>query len=86
MEETKIFSLEKHIEKKEKETEGKQKKTKPKNIVYHYINPDELNIKDFELGKSLGEGLYGRVYIARHKKTNFICALKIITKSELPDL
>jgi serine/threonine protein kinase len=38
----------------------------------------KLTINDFEQIKDLGSGKYGHVYLTREKKTNFICALKII--------
>ena len=48
------------------------------------FNPrPDFKIEDFEILKFCGEGVFGSVYIARHKKTNFICALKKILKSSL---
>lgn len=38
---------------------------------------------DFELGHPLGKGKFGRVYIAREKKTKYMLAMKILFKSEL---
>ncbi|KAL8179568.1 UNVERIFIED_CONTAM: hypothetical protein K2H54_068408 [Gekko kuhli] len=40
-------------------------------------------ISDFEIGKPLGKGRFGAVYLARHKKTHFILALKVIFKSAM---
>jgi len=37
----------------------------------------------FEIGKPLGKGKFGRVYLARDRTTNFICALKVLHKTEL---
>lgn len=37
----------------------------------------------FEIGKPLGKGKFGRVYLAREREHNFICALKVLHKSEL---
>lgn len=39
--------------------------------------------RDFELGKRLGKGKFGRVYCVREKKTGFVCALKVMSKSEI---
>lgn len=37
----------------------------------------------FEIGKPLGKGKFGRVYLAKEKSTGFVCALKVLHKSEL---
>jgi aurora kinase C len=36
-----------------------------------------FKIDDFEFGRPLGKGAFGIVYLARLKKTKFICALKV---------
>lgn len=41
-----------------------------------------LTAHDFEVGGTLGHGKYGRVYLARHLQTNYVCALKIISKAQ----
>ena len=38
----------------------------------------------FEIGKPLGKGKFGRVYLVRERETGFVCALKVLHKSELP--
>ena len=38
---------------------------------------------DFKIGKLLGEGKFGKVYLAIHLKTNFVCALKKINISTI---
>ncbi|XP_044258158.1 aurora kinase C-like [Tribolium madens] len=49
-----------------------------------YANPDyEWSLNDFELGRRLGRGKFGRVFIAREKKTGFIVALKTLMKKEI---
>lgn len=47
-----------------------------------------LSIKNFhlgmfEIGRPLGKGKFGRVYLARERTSGFICALKVLHKSEL---
>jgi aurora kinase len=37
----------------------------------------------FEIGKPLGKGKFGRVYLAKERATGFVCALKVLHKSEL---
>ena len=41
----------------------------------------EWTIDDFEIGKQLGRGKFGHVYVAREKKSKFIVALKILYKN-----
>lgn len=40
-------------------------------------------INDFEIGKALGRGKFGQVYLAREKKSKFIVALKVMQKDQL---
>jgi len=37
----------------------------------------------FEIGKALGKGKFGCVYLARERTHGFTCALKVLHKSEL---
>ena len=42
------------------------------------LSDDRLfDVDDFEFGRPLGKGAFGIVYLARLKKTKFICALKV---------
>jgi aurora kinase len=41
------------------------------------------SLSDFDIGKPLGNGKFGKVYLAREKKTHFIVALKVLYKSQL---
>ncbi|KAF2774540.1 kinase-like protein [Teratosphaeria nubilosa] len=45
--------------------------------------PKQFHLGMFEIGKPLGKGKFGRVYLARERSTHFICALKVLHKSEL---
>jgi len=40
-------------------------------------------LSDFDIGKPLGKGKFGNVYLAREKKSKFIVALKVLFKSQL---
>ncbi|KAM0687506.1 hypothetical protein COBT_001251 [Conglomerata obtusa] len=40
-------------------------------------------LDDFELGKPLGAGQFGQVWLVKHKTTNYITALKILNKSAI---
>lgn len=37
--------------------------------------------EDFEFGKKLGNGMFGEVFVVRHKALNFVCAMKVLKKS-----
>ncbi|EOD06243.1 hypothetical protein EMIHUDRAFT_125202, partial [Emiliania huxleyi CCMP1516] len=47
----------------------------------------QWSLNDFDIGKPLGNGKFGKVYLAREKKTHFIVALKaperVLFKSQL---
>ena len=42
-------------------------------------------IDDFKLGKALGIGQFGQVWLAQHKKERFVCAIKIINMSNIKE-
>lgn len=42
-----------------------------------------LHLGLFEIGKPLGKGKFGRVYLARHRKSGCVCALKVLHKEEV---
>ncbi|PWA78552.1 ataurora3 [Artemisia annua] len=43
----------------------------------------DWSINDFEVGRPLGKGKFGRVYVARETKTKYIVALKVIFKEQI---
>lgn len=43
----------------------------------------QWSIRDFDIGKKLGRGKFGRVLLVRIKKNGFVCALKMMKKEEL---
>jgi serine/threonine protein kinase len=45
----------------------------------HFSEDRLFTVDDFEFGRPLGKGAFGIVYLARLKKTKFICALKVIS-------
>ncbi|KAK3209537.1 hypothetical protein GRF29_69g2166858 [Pseudopithomyces chartarum] len=45
--------------------------------------PKQWHLGMFEIGKPLGKGKFGRVYLAKERTTGFICGLKVLHKSEL---
>ncbi|XP_055299011.1 aurora kinase B-like [Sitodiplosis mosellana] len=49
-----------------------------------YGDPDyKWSTDDFELGAALGRGKFGRVFVAREKKTHYMVAMKVLFKSEI---
>ncbi|XP_023651492.1 aurora kinase B-like [Paramormyrops kingsleyae] len=43
----------------------------------------KFSIKNFDIGRPLGKGKFGNVYLARERKLNFIVALKVLFKSQI---
>lgn len=43
--------------------------------------PQQWQLSDFDIGRPLGRGKFGNVYLAREKKSNFIVALKVRTST-----
>nr|CAD7578568.1 unnamed protein product [Timema californicum] len=48
---------------------------------FHLLN--SWSLSDFEIGRPLGKGKFGNVYLARERKSKFIVALKVIFKSQI---
>ena len=44
---------------------------------FHSYRPKRWSLKDFEIGKPLGRGKFGDVYLARERKSKFIVAIKV---------
>jgi serine/threonine protein kinase len=40
-------------------------------------------LSDFDIGKPLGKGKFGNVYLAREKKSKYVVALKVLNKAQL---
>uniref|UniRef100_A0A0D9VZE1 Aurora kinase n=1 Tax=Leersia perrieri TaxID=77586 RepID=A0A0D9VZE1_9ORYZ len=41
------------------------------------------SMEDFEIGKCIGEGRFGKVYLGREKQSGYVVALKVIFKAKL---
>uniref|UniRef100_A0A182P0J3 Protein kinase domain-containing protein n=1 Tax=Anopheles epiroticus TaxID=199890 RepID=A0A182P0J3_9DIPT len=48
-----------------------------------YENPYEWSTEDFDVGRAVGRGKFGRVYIARERESGFMVAMKVMFKSQL---
>ncbi len=44
---------------------------------------DHWSLKDFEIGKPLGRGKFGSVYLARERRSKYIVAIKVMQKKQL---
>jgi aurora kinase len=47
------------------------------------ITHKQFHLGMFEIGRPLGKGKFGRVYLARERSSGFVCALKVLHKNEL---
>ncbi|NXE96037.1 AURKA kinase, partial [Menura novaehollandiae] len=61
--------------KKNEETKKKNEETKKR----------QWSLDDFEIGRPLGKGKFGNVYLAREKQSKFILALKVLFKTQLEE-
>jgi aurora kinase, other len=60
-----------------------QRSSNPSILFDQLSAPKAFHLGMFEIGKPLGKGKFGRVYLARERSEQFICALKVLHKSEL---
>lgn len=42
-------------------------------------------LSDFDIGRPLGKGKFGNVYLAREKRSKFIIAMKVLYRSQIED-
>ncbi|KAI3944428.1 hypothetical protein MKW98_006589 [Papaver atlanticum] len=47
------------------------------------VLPEFALVGNFDIGKPLGKGKFGRVYMAREKKHQYVCALKVIYRCQV---
>jgi aurora kinase len=52
-------------------------------LFYQPHQHKQFHLGMFEIGKPLGKGKFGRVYLAKERSSGFVCALKVLHKSEL---
>ncbi|KAI9693046.1 MAG: spindle assembly checkpoint kinase [Bathelium mastoideum] len=63
-----------------------QRRSDPASTHSLYLQPSApkpWHLGMFDVGKPLGKGKFGRVYLARERSNHFVCALKVLHKSEL---
>lgn len=49
-------------------------------FCYHCRSVKKWCLQDFEIGRPLGKGKFGNVYLAREKTTKYVVALKVSLK------
>ncbi|KAI5465765.1 kinase-like domain-containing protein [Mariannaea sp. PMI_226] len=64
-------------------TDGESKENKAVALTEQPSTPKQFHLGMFEIGRPLGKGKFGRVYLAKERTTGFICALKVLHKEEL---
>ncbi|GJC90459.1 serine/threonine-protein kinase ark1 [Colletotrichum liriopes] len=52
-------------------------------IAVELADPKIFHLGMFNIGRPLGKGTFGRVYLARERTNGFICALKVLNKKDL---
>lgn len=62
------------------EVENDALKEKKMELLKTVSSPKRFKLSDFELGRKLGEGQFGRVYLALEKQYKYIVAIKVIEK------
>jgi hypothetical protein len=70
----------------QKKPEAIEKKDDSKSMPSNGSSSDRRwSLDDFDVGRPLGKGKFGRVYLAREKKSGYVVALKVLFKSELAE-
>lgn len=60
------------------------RRTLTESVLYSQpSSPKAWHLGMFEIGKPLGKGRFGHVYLAKERVTGFVCALKVLHKDEL---
>lgn len=59
------------------------RRTLTDSILYLQPSEKQYSLPMFDIGRPLGKGKFGRVYLAQEKATGFVCALKVLHKSEI---
>lgn len=68
---------------KEREKDYQEPKEKIMQIPKKNFGSKDWSLSDFDIGRPLGRGKFGHVYLAREKESHFIVALKILSKKQL---
>ncbi|XP_030359048.1 aurora kinase A isoform X2 [Strigops habroptila] len=69
----------------EAESTSKEKKQETAKKENEETKKRQWCLDDFEIGRPLGKGKFGNVYLAREKQSKFILALKVLFKTQLEE-
>ncbi|KFP46622.1 Aurora kinase A, partial [Cathartes aura] len=69
----------------EAESTSKQKNEETAKKKNEETKKRQWSLDDFEIGRPLGKGKFGNVYLAREKQSKFILALKVLFKTQLEE-
>ncbi|XP_051659298.1 aurora kinase A isoform X2 [Manacus candei] len=69
----------------EAESTSKQKTEETAKKKSEETKKRQWSLEDFEIGRPLGKGKFGNVYLAREKQSKFILALKVLFKTQLEE-
>ncbi|XP_040465733.1 aurora kinase A isoform X1 [Falco naumanni] len=69
----------------EAESTSKQKNEETTKKKNEETKKRQWSLDDFEIGRPLGKGKFGNVYLAREKQSKFILALKVLFKTQLEE-
>ncbi|KFV06775.1 Aurora kinase A, partial [Tauraco erythrolophus] len=69
----------------EAESTSKQKNEETAKKKNEETRKRQWSLDDFEIGRPLGKGKFGNVYLAREKQSKFILALKVLFKTQLEE-
>ncbi|EHA8589005.1 serine/threonine-protein kinase Aurora-3-like [Cocos nucifera] len=62
---------------------GRQQKFERTHVRPPLRPHEQWSLADFEIGRLLGEGKFGKVYLAREKQSGYVAALKVIFKAKM---
>lgn len=67
----------------QKESQPQQPATKETTTGTNTTNKKAWTLSNFDIGRGLGRGKFGNVYLAREKETKFVIALKVLFKKQI---
>eukprot|EP01017_Pseudomicrothorax_dubius_P026668 TRINITY_DN2998_c0_g2_i4.p1 TRINITY_DN2998_c0_g2~~TRINITY_DN2998_c0_g2_i4.p1 ORF type:complete len:353 (+),score=47.69 TRINITY_DN2998_c0_g2_i4:59-1117(+) len=90
-----IYSMERYLKSNEKESKEASKSNKQSSVEKKQIPlleilldskimyPKQWSFEDFDVIRDLGRGKFGQVFLAKEKESNFVVALKVISRADV---